>query len=316
LKKAVFITHANPQGYRIQQYFPYLIQRGYDVELITSRKGFLNALSAIRSAHVVYIQRLLFDPIKLAVIRASAKRLVYDFDDAVMFGSKGESPTRMRKFRNMVSKADLVLAGNHFLLKEAKRWKKDGVFYCPTVVDIKDYPVKVHRHVSPVTVGWIGSSSTLKYLEIIKPLFAYTGTAPKRFKIIADLPPPIENKSIIFEKWTKDGEMSALLSLDVGIMPLKDDVWSRGKCGLKLIQYMAAGLPSITHPVGAALEILEDGKNGFISAHMDGWRDALEMLAGDVSLREKIGKAARETIEERYSLHVWGPKVVELIDSL
>lgn len=317
LKKAVFLTHANPQGYRIQQYFPYLSERGYEVELITSRIGFLKALPAIRAAHVVYIQRLLFDPIKLAIIRALAHRLVYDFDDAVMFGTKGESPTRMRKFKNMVSRADLVLAGNHFLLEEAKKYRREGVFYVPTVVDTGDYPVKEHTDISPVTVGWIGSSSTLKYLDMIGELFTATGTDNTiRFKVIADRPPSIENKDVIFERWTSEGEKSALLSLDMGIMPLRDDIWSKGKCGLKLIQYMATGLPSITHPIGAALEIVEDGFNGFIRADMDGWIESVEMLARDALLRKKMGRAARATVEERYSLHVWGPRVAGLIDNL
>lgn len=317
MKRIVFLTHANPQGYRIQQYFPYLKRRGFEVELITSRTGFLKILPPLRSAHVVYIQRLLFDPIKLALLRASARRLVYDFDDAVMFGSRGESPTRQRKFRNMVTKADLVLAGNSFLLEEAKRHRKDNVFYVPTVVDINDYPVKTHRDTTPVTAGWIGSSSTLKYLDMIKVLISDKRQAAPGvvFKVIADRAPEIEG-DIIFERWTKEGEKHALLSLDMGIMPLSDDIWSKGKCGLKLIQYMAAGLPSITHPFGVAGQMIEDGVNGFLRSDIEGWRSAIEELSRDVDLRRKMGEAARQKAQDNYSLQVWGPLVSELIDSL
>ena len=99
-------------------------------------------------------------------------------------------------------------------------------------------------------------------------------------------------------------------------MPLKDDVWSRGKCGLKLIQYMASGLPSLTHPEGAAMEIITDGANGFLRIDDDQWKAAVLELAGDAGMRRRMGQAARETVEERYSLKVWGPRVGEIIDSL
>jgi len=317
MKRIVFLTHANPQGYRIQQYFPYLAKRGFEVELITTRTGFLKILPVIRSAHAVYIQRLLFDPIKFALLRASAKRLIYDFDDAVMYGSKGISPTRARKFRNMVSKADLVLAGNHFLLQEAKKYKKNGVFYVPTVVDINDYPVKTHIDKRQVIAGWIGSASTLKYLDIIKLLISDKQQPVFNvvFKVIADRAPEMEG-DMVFERWTKEREKDALLSLDIGVMPLTDDIWSKGKCGLKLIQYMAAGLPSVTHPVGVTEEMIQDGVNGFLRSDIQGWRSAIEGLSKDVDLRRNMGMAAREVAADRYSLHVWGPRVSELIDSL
>jgi glycosyltransferase involved in cell wall biosynthesis len=121
---------------------------------------------------------------------------------------------------------------------------------------------------------------------------------------------------VVFEKWTAEKEKSLLLGFDIGVMPLRDDVWSRGKCGLKLIQYMASGLPSITHPVGAAQEIITDGVNGMLRSDMDGWRDAIENLSRDVAGRSRMGRAARDVVEERYSLKVWGPKVREIIESI
>jgi glycosyltransferase involved in cell wall biosynthesis len=99
-------------------------------------------------------------------------------------------------------------------------------------------------------------------------------------------------------------------------MPLKDDLWSRGKCGLKLIQYMATGLPSVTYPVGAANEIIKDGVDGYLRSDLDGWRDALMELATDTDRRARVGEAARKAVEERYSLKVWAPRVTEIIDNL
>ena len=242
---------------------------------------------------------------------------MYDFDDAVMYGSKGESATRARKFKNMVKNADAVFCGNNFLLKEARQYRDDNIFYVPTVVDTDEYPVKEHIETRPVTVGWIGSRSTLRYLVDLEELVL---RAPDQrevmFKIVADRSLNTDAQNVVFEKWTAEKEKSLLLGFDIGVMPLRDDVWSRGKCGLKLIQYMASGLPSITHPVGAAQEIITDGVNGMLRSDMDGWRDAIENLSRDVAGRSRMGRAARDVVEERYSLKVWGPKVREIIESI
>jgi glycosyltransferase involved in cell wall biosynthesis len=317
MKRIVFFTHQNPQGYRIQQYFPFFEAAGFNVELITSRMNFLQIIDRIRGTDVLYIQRLLFNPLKLSLIKAAARRIVYDFDDAVMYGSRGESATRARKFKNMVKHADAVFCGNHFLLQEAKRHRDDCIFCVPTVVDPDHYPVKVHIEKKPITVGWIGSRSTLKYLIDLEELVL--GAPDEKnvmFKIVADKTLSTDARNVVFEKWTADNEKSLLLSFDIGVMPLRDDVWSRGKCGLKLIQYMACGLPSITHPLGAAKEIMTDGVNGMLKSDMDDWRGAIEDLSRDVIIRTRMGRAARDVVEERYSLKVWGPKVREIIENL
>ncbi|MDR2018054.1 MAG: glycosyltransferase family 4 protein [Syntrophobacterales bacterium] len=316
-KRILFITHRNPQGYRIQQYFPFLEKRGFEVELCTTESTFLQLLERVRAADVVYIQRLLLSSLKLPVMRKLAKRIVFDYDDAIMYGAKGESPTRRRKFKRMIAAADAVLAGNIFLLEEAKRHRHDALHYVPTVVDTGEYPVKVHeRSVNPV-MGWIGSSSTLRYIRDIKGLIAsFLKAGQYSFEVVADAPPDFELTGMIFRKWEKEKEKAILLNFDIGIMPLTDDTWSRGKCGLKLIQYMALGLPSITNPVGAANEIITDGVDGFLRTKLEEWETVAKELAADPDLRRKVGKAARETVEERYSLRVWGPRVAEIIDSL
>ena len=317
MKRIVFFTHQNPQGYRIQQYFPFFEDAGFRVELITSRMNFLKVIERVRGADVLYVQRLLLNPLKLSIIKAAAKRVVYDFDDAVMYGSRGESATRARKFRNMVKHADAVLCGNRFLFQEAKQHRDDRVFYVPTVVDTDDYPVKEHIEKKPVTVGWIGSRSTLKYLVDLEELVLKIPDQEKvMFKIVADRSLNTDAPNVVYEKWTAEQEKSLLLSFDIGVMPLRDDVWSRGKCGLKLIQYMASGLPSITHPIGAAREIITDGVNGMLRSDMNDWRDAMDLLCGDVKQRALMGLAARQAVEENYSLKVWGPKVREIIESL
>ena len=317
MKRIVFFTHQNPQGYRIQQYFPFLEARGFQVELLTSRMNFLKVVEQARGTDVLYIQRLLFNSLKLSIIRAAVKRIVYDFDDAVMHGSRGESATRARKFRNMVRHADAVFCGNHFLLQEAKKHRTDAIYYVPTVVNTDEYLVKKHSETKPIVVGWIGSRSTLRYLvDLERLVLNASDTAGVIFKIVADKSLNTNATNVVFEKWAADREKYTLNSFDIGAMPLRDDIWSRGKCGLKLIQYMASGLPSIAHPFGVAQEIVSDGVNGMLRRDTDGWKDAIEVLSSDTQKRAIMGKAARDVIEERYSLRVWGPRVVEIIESL
>ena len=317
MKRIVFFTHQNPQGYRIQQYFPFLEAHGFQVELLTSKMNFLKVVDQIRGADVLYIQRLLFNPLKLSIIKAAANKIIYDFDDAVMYGSRGESATRARKFRNMVKYADAVFVGNHFLFHEAKRHRVDNFYYVPTVVNTDEYTAKEHVSANPVVVGWIRRRSTLRYLVDLEQLVLNASDQKEVvFKIVADKPLNTTAPNVVFEKWTAYKEKSLLHSFDIGVMPLRDDVWSRGKCGLKLIQYMASGLPSIAHPFGAAKEIISDGVNGILRLDVDGWRDAIEMLSGDMHQRARVGRAARDTVEEKYSLRVWGPKVTEIIKNL
>ncbi len=318
MKRVLFFTHRNPQGYRIQQYFPYLQQKGFEVELCTTEMGFFALLDRIRRSDVTYVQRILLGPLKLSLLRRAAKRLIYDFDDAVMHGAKGESGSRQRKFRNMVINADAVFGGSRLLCAEAEVYRRDNIHFVPTVVDPGEYPVKDWaNNDTPFTVGWIGSSSTLKYLGHIEDVLLWVADSPNsRVKVIADKPPQIKAEGVIFERWRKEHEKTALLSFDMGVMPLVDDIWSRGKCGLKLIQYMASGLPALSHPVGAANEIVTDGEDGFLRAHEGEWKEVIELLSKDRVLRKNVGARARRTMEERYSLRVWGPRVAAIMDAL
>jgi glycosyltransferase involved in cell wall biosynthesis len=317
VSRTLFFTHTNPQGYRIQHYFPYLAKAGFRPNLVTTETDFSAVLKAARESDVVYVQRLLLGPFKLRLLRKAARRLVYDFDDAVMYGKRGSSLSRRLKFASMVRRADLVFCGNRFLCSEARRIRTDGVHYIPTVVDVDSYTVKPHGCSGTMVVGWMGSSSTLPYIAGIAPFFEEgPPERPLILKVVADAPLKSSSPRILFEKWEKERENAALLSFDMGVMPLRDDVWSRGKCGLKLLQYMASGLPSICHPFGAAKEIVTDGEDGLLRADQEGWREAIEGLSGDHHLRSRIGMAARATVEDRYSLQVWGPRVAELLRSL
>lgn len=322
MKKILFYTHniftkENPVGYRIQQYFPYLERRGFKVSLLTTKADLATVLKAASRSDVVVVQRLLLNPVKLSLFKMFAKKMVYDFDDAVMYGNKGESATRRNRFAAMVKASKAVLCGNSFLMEEAGKYRRSDIHYMPTTVDIDEYPVKEHGGRKTFVVGWIGTRSTLRYLEGIRDLIlSITDGGGIEFRVIADRPFGVHKQGITFQKWNKDHEKMMLLDLDMGIMPAGDDTWSRGKCGLKLIQYMATGLPSITNPVGVSKEMVTDGVNGFLRTDPRGWEEAIRTLSGDLPMRARMGEAARKTAVERYSLQVWGKRFAEIVDSL
>lgn len=320
MKRVLFFAHhiaavENPNGYRIEQYFPYLEKQGFAVERLTTKARTGDFIRALRRADIVYVQRLLLDLAKRCILETFAKKVVFDFDDAIMYGTRRESGTRRRRFRSMIRLSDAVLCGNDFLLSEARKYKDEGLFSVPTVVDTSDYPVKEHVAAAPFVVGWMGGASTLRYLPDVAPLFVSPpdGTV---FKAVADRQPEIAGARLAFEKWSGEREKEMLLGFDVGIMPTRDDVWSRGKCGLKLIQYSAAGLPSVSHPFGVSAQIVEDGESGFLRRDVDGWREAIERLRDDADLRKRMGRRARAIADESYSLAIWGPRVAGIIDGL
>jgi glycosyltransferase involved in cell wall biosynthesis len=320
MKKILVLAHhvklqATPNGYRIGQYFPYYREKGFEVLHVTSRTAFPALIQGLRQADVVYVQRLLPDPLKRYLLRSFAKRVVFDFDDAIMYGIRGKSRKRRIRFRRMVELSNAVFCGNNFLLSEAKRYKTENVSYVPTVVDTADYPIKEHLPAQPFELGWIGTTSTSRYLHDIAPVLTKEVQSGVAFKVVADKAPDLRF-TCLFEKWSGDREKQMLLGFDAGVMPARDDIWSRGKCGLKLIQYFATGLPAISHPYGVSSEIIEDGENGFLRKDEEGWREAIELLRGDLDLRRTMGSKARKTAEERYCLRVWGPRVADIIDGL
>jgi glycosyltransferase involved in cell wall biosynthesis len=317
-KKLLFLTHPIPAlsyGYRIQQYFPYFEEKGYEVSHLTSRASISVLIRALRGADLVYVQRLLPSLLKQQLLKMAAGRMVFDFDDAIMYGSRKESATRRRRFARMVRLARAVFCGNQFLLDEARKYKAEQVFYVPTVVETRDYPVKEHVGAVPFVVGWLGSAATLRYLADIEGVLA-SRPPDTVYRVVADRVPETLRRRVEFERWSREREKDLLLGFDVGIMPVRDDIWSRGKCGLKLIQYAASGLPAISHPLGVAGEIIEEGESGFLREDTEGWREAVRRLRDDVQLRKAMGRRARAIAEERYALQVWGPRVAAMVDAL
>jgi glycosyltransferase involved in cell wall biosynthesis len=196
-----------------------------------------------------------------------------------------------------------VIAGNAFLAEYARAYRRD-VTVIPTVVDTARRFNLVREHgPGPVTLVWTGSASTTGYLQALAPVLrAVQARRDVRFLFISDVFPPMGLERVEEVPWSEATEVTALARGDIGLMPLPDDEWARGKCGFKIIQYMALGLVPVASAVGANRDIIEDGIDGFLCRDEADWTRALLAAIDDVDLRRRIGRTARAKAEARYSL--------------
>lgn len=247
--------------------------------------------------------------LELKLLRRANPRLIFDMDDAVMFHelehSKTLSGKDFPKFLRTINHCAGVVAGNAFLARFAEP-NCSRVMILPTPIDIRSYALKDYDAEAPdtVTVGWLGVAGNLRYLRRLAPVFQRLALRhPKfRLKIVSNGFIDIPGVTIIKEQWSLDTENQALRSFDIGIMPLDDSLWSRGKCGYKILQYMGVAVPAVASPVGINTEFIRPGKNGLLAATEEDWEAALEQLITDPSYRRQLGLQGRVDVESCYSL--------------
>jgi glycosyltransferase involved in cell wall biosynthesis len=272
------------------------------IEKLRQARAVLSLLSGCRSADAVFIQRVLLPRTVQRLVRALNPRIVYDFDDAVYLGSR----KRAVRFACQVRLASRVLAVSRAAAEEAVSRGADPsrVGVLPSPVDCSIVRVRWPGLFGTFTVGWIGSPATTGYLEAIWPeLAGFAGNHPEvRFLFIGARPFDTGAFSgrTSFEPWSCRAERKLLSLLDTGVMPLADDPWCRGKGGYKLIQYMAAGVACLASPVGANLEIVQEGQTGFFVRSPGEWRGRLEQLFADRALCDSLGAAGRQRAETLY----------------
>lgn len=311
--------------YRVLQYIPLLTGNDLSAEVhLLPRQLWRRLLlfAKLRHYQVVFLQKKLLGPFALYALRQAARRLVFDFDDAVMFNDSNKDTVRSKKresrFVRTVRSADAVVAGNAYLRDLAAR-ENPAVHTIPTPIDMARYTGKpLPRKPGPLVLGWIGSSATLIYLERMRATWdALAGRYPQVvIKIVADRFCECGRMPVITKHWRYDDEIADLHSFDIGLMPLTDDPWARGKCGFKMLQYMAVGVPAVCSPVGVNREIVTDGVNGYHATTPDEWIDKIGRLIDDDELRARMGAQARETVLRRYSLEVNSAKLIALFHSL
>lgn len=250
-------------------------------------------------------------------------RLLVDYDDA-WFHRYDQHTSRIargllgKKIDAVMHRADLVTVGNEYLASRAREARARRIEYLPTVVDLSRYqPVPVRALHAPVVVGWIGSPSTAQYLRLVaEPIERLRSRHAIRCVAIGARPDQLIGTPFEAAEWTEDREVNLIRQLDIGIMPLEDGPFERGKCGYKLVQYMACGLPVIASPVGVNCELVAPGMNGELANSAGEWEAALEHLVVDECLRRRLGAAGRKLVERSYSLAVQAPRLVAMFQSL
>lgn len=329
------------------QYRPYLEAAGFEVELksffdtdyLPSLYAGKKPLSAIWRSYTRRVQDLVRAKGKADLIWLEKEALpwvpsvlegnlmpsgipvVSDFDDAVfhrydMHRHKLVRTLLGRKFAHVMQHSACVFAGNDYLADYARNAGASGIEIVPTTVDVEHYRVKAHKDKSAEQViGWIGTPSTWREcVETFLPVFRDVAqTHGARINAVGARISCGEEAGVHFLPWSEEGEIESINSMDIGVMPLPDTPWMRGKCGYKLVQYMACGLPVVASPVGVNAEIVEHGVNGFLAETADDWSRALKALISNPELRWKMGAAGRKRVEERYSLQVYGPRVASLL---
>ena len=303
--------------YRIEAYEAALARRGLLLRTASLHRRTLSRTRQLldaRRSDTVILQRRLLPKWQIGVLRHAAGRIVFDLDDAVFqrdsFHRKGQhSRRRLARFKATVRAADMVTVGNHHLRQEVLRYvEPDRVRVVPTCVNPMLYRPADHFRADGVfRLAWIGSSSTMAGLQQIQRHLAVATerVADLELHVICDRGVELAGVRTVLWEWSSQTEAAHLADCDVGISWLPDDSWSRGKCGLKILQYMAAGLPVVANPVGQNSEMVIPGETGFLANTPLEWAEAIRLLASDPELRHELGTAGRRLVEERYNVARW-----------
>jgi glycosyltransferase involved in cell wall biosynthesis len=289
----------------------------------------LFALLRIRRYDLIWLEKeaLPWLPawLELSFMKAVGAKIVVDYDDPLFHAYDQHRNWLLRKLLGskidrIMASADLVCVGNAYIGQRAKAVGARNVAELPTVVDLRRYPVRRSEpsaEEKPFTLGWIGSPVTSSYLDLLRPALAELESRLQfRIVLIGAAAGALAGFPVEQVTWSAETEAAALARCDVGVMPLPDRPWERGKCGYKLIQYMASSLPVVASPVGVNREIVVPGETGFLAAHDTDWVSSLLRLAQEPWLRQRMGAAGRRRVEEYYSLEVRGPELIELLYSV
>lgn len=248
---------------------------------------------------------------------------VVDYDDAVyhrydLHSSRIVRSFLGRKIDRVMSGAAMVIVGNDTLGEKARNAQARRVEYLPSVVDVALYQVSREKRQTPFQIGWIGSPVTAPYLDTVRnALEIFSREMDIHLTLIgAGRISSFGNIPVTLIPWDETAETSIGNLFDVGMMPLIDGPFERGKCGYKLVQYMAAGLPVIASPIGVNNQIVRPGENGYLAASTEEWLDAFRKLGTDSGLRIKMGQTGRQQAEQMYNLSVTAPRLLDLLSGV
>jgi glycosyltransferase involved in cell wall biosynthesis len=317
--------------FRVKPYFPFLdaekiFYRHLPIPHATHKR--LVLLGHLGWADIVFLQKKLFSLVELNVLKRFKRPIIFDMDDVIFHehpqnadsrrGRRKITRNRMR-FEAIVQSARLVIAGNATLAEDV-RTRGGCVSILPTPVDTDNYTPsnRSNNATDPIVVGWIGTASNLYYLN---PIVGILARLSQRFpNVIVRL---VCNKAIDMpgvrlenRRWSEENEICDLQGFHIGIMPLSDDIYSRGKCGFKLLQYMSVGLPTVSSPVGMNNTIVEHGRDGFLADTPLEWEARLTDLIRSAALRHSLGIAARQKVVEHYSVKTVFPSFLSILKAI
>lgn len=300
--------------YRILQFLPFFQRDGVEVERVDIPSSLMGRWRLFRRAatfDVVLHQKRLLPVWQLRALRRRARMLVYDFDDPMIYrrenGRVELSETRARRFREILAAADAVVVNHAGTAAMAREYGAREIHVIPTSVNLARWTMKESWKAERLTLGWVGSPSNLPNLREIAP--ALQG---HRLKLVTDEPLELPGVQVEFVKWEFETEPEHVRSFDVALAPLPDDPWSRAKMPFKILNYFAAGVPVVASRRGAVETVIRDGENGLLAGD---WREKIARL-GDESLRERLGRAGRRTVEGEYTVEAAYAKLKALLESL
>jgi len=283
-------------------------------------------LDSVRDYDLVYVFReaALLGPAWFErKIAGSGVPMVFDFDDAVFVAYRSPSNGYLSYLKFPQKTGEIcrlsahVMAGNEFLADYAGQFS-ESVTIVPTTIETDKY-TPVGRSTAPetLTIGWSGSHSTVQHLDTIRgALQSLAKDEEFRLRVVGTPNYELDAVDVEAVPWRSESEIEDLSPIDIGLMPLPDDKWSKGKCGLKALQYMALGIPTICSPVGVNTKIIQDGENGLIADSAAEWVEKIKVLLHSPELRQKLGSAGRTTVEAEYSAKTQAPRVREIFESV
>lgn len=305
---------------RIAIYVDLLRNKGIDCQVARLPPNLLERRALFASARHfdgVLLHRKILNAWDAFWLRRYARAVIYDFDDAVMYNDRKDGRIcriRSRRFRRAVALSRLVIAGNEYLTDHARRYNAH-VEILPTGLDVGPYRVKTPReNEGTIRLVWVGGGTVLKHLRGIVPALEELG---KRFpqvslRIISSEFLGLQTMRVEQRQWSRDTEVADLVTSDIGLAPLTDDPFTRGKCAFKILQYQAAGLPVVASPVGVNAQYVRDGVTGFLVRDLSQWVDRLSTLIENPELRTALGLAARHDVE-KFDVNVIGDRLATLI---
>jgi hypothetical protein len=327
--RLLLVISSEPEGpvvrHRWRAYARDLEQAGIVLQVADwpkARAGRRAALVRAGGADAVVLSRRLLPRGWAHELRRRARRLAYDLDDAMPYRDSTAgatlSRTRERRFRRLVSAADLVFVGNAYLVGLAHGSKKPPVVL-PTVVEVPAGPGAPPPADGARVIGWIGARATLPYLEAHAVELAALVAAGRtvRLRVVADVAPTLPpGIALELVPWSEAGEAEALAGMHIGFAPLPDDPWTRGKCGFKVLQMLGAGRPVVATPVGVQADQVRHGETGFLGRESGELLEGLLGLVDDPDLCARMGAAARDDARARWSRAAWAPRVLAAVEDL